>query len=210
MNNINIKDVELSISLPIILNALSNNSYIEIDINGDIYINEKAHQSMPIVFKCESFDSNETIMDATTIAKQLFKNYKPIINGAICKIKPLVSWQDIIEMNRGKMLYFDHQSDGVELFEDKELEDMGWEATALDINYREISEHIESTCEGFLIFYDNEVQFNGFAIANDIEATRKSVKDFIIEKIKTKIKQGDLDCDDMDTQDALEFFGVKV
>ena len=28
------------------------------------------------------------------------------------------------------MLYFDHQSDGVEIFEDKMLEDFGWNASA--------------------------------------------------------------------------------
>lgn len=209
MKSINIKDVEISISLPIILNALSAKSYIEIDINGNIYVNEKAHISLPIIFKCESFDSNHNIMDAVTIAKQIFKEYRPVVQGTICRIKPLIAWQDVIDLNKDRMLYFDHQSDGVELFEDKQLEDMGWEATALDIPYRQITEHIEKSCEGFLIFYDNEIQFNGFVIASDINHVRSTVKSFIIEKINEKIEEGSLDSDDYDTQDALEFFGVK-
>lgn len=210
MKSINIKDIELKIRLPIVLNAIVSNSYFEIDINGEIYIDQKAPETLPIVFKCESFDNRSAVMDANTIAKELFKNYKPIINGAICTIKPLASWQDVIEMNRDKMVYFDHQSDGVELFEDKELENMGWEATALDINYREISEHIESSCEGFLLFYDNEIQFNGFVIAQDISRLRESVRAFIVKRIESSIEKGDLDYDDLDTKDALEFFGVEV
>ena len=39
-------------------------------------------------------------------------------------------------MNKENMLYFDHQSDGVEMFEDNILEDFGWNASVLDINYR--------------------------------------------------------------------------
>ena len=73
------------------------------------------------------------------------------------------------------MLYFDHQSDGVELFEDKELEDYGWNASALDINYREISEFIEEFCEGVLLCYDNEIQFSGFIIVDDVNDVKIKV-----------------------------------
>ena len=210
MNSINIKDLELRISLPTVLNAVMANKSIEIDINGEIYIDEKADLTLPIVFKCESFDNKSAIMDTTMIVKKLFKDYKPAIDGAICTIKPLVNWQNIIGMNQDRMLYFDHHNDGVELFEDKQLEDMGWEASALDINYREISEYIEKSCDGFFIFYDNEIQFNGFVIVKDIENTREKVKDFIIKKIKINIEEGNLDGDDLDTKDALEFFGVEL
>lgn len=210
MKSINIKDLILSISLPTVLNALSANSYIEIDINGDIYIDEKCDLGLPIIFRCENFEKKSLIMDATSMAQEIFKNYKPVINGAICRIKPLQAWQDVIALNQDRMLYFDHQSDGVELFEDKDIEDMGWEASALEINYREIAEFIENNCEGYLVFYDNEIQFNGFVIVNDIETVRKKVKTFIIDRIKQNIKKGELDTDDFDTVDALEFFGVEI
>ena len=119
MNSINIKDLELQISLPVVLNALMAKKSIEIDINGKIHIDKKADLTLPIVFKCENFDNKSAIMDTTMIAKELFKNYKPVVTGAICTIKPLVAWQDIIGMNQDRMLYFDHHNDGVELFEEQ-------------------------------------------------------------------------------------------
>lgn len=209
MQNIDIKNIEINLHLPVILNALSSKHSIEIDIHGKVYINESADTLTPIVFRCDTYEESHQIMDGVIIIKQLFKDYQPRIEGTNCRIKPLIAWQSVIELNKDRMLYFDHQSDGVELFEDKELEDMGWEATALDISYRQITEHIEQQCEGFLIFYDNEISFNGFVIVHNIEQVRLSVKSFIVKKINEKIQEGLVDCDDYDTQEALEFFGVE-
>ena len=210
MQNIDIKNIEITLHVPVILNALSSKHSFEIDIHGNVYVNETADILTPIVFRCDVYDGSEQIMDAVMIMKQLFKEYQPRISGSSCKIKPLIAWQSVIELNKDRMLYFDHQSDGVELFEDKELEDMGWEATALDISYRQITEHIEQHCDGFLVFYDNEISFNGFVIVNNIEQVRLSVKSFIIKKINEKIQEGLVDCDDYDIQEALEFFGVEI
>lgn len=210
MKNIDIKSLELTINLPEILNAIASKNFFEIDINGKIYINEHAKKTMPIIFRCQGNEHTATIMDAHALVKHLFKDFNPIINGTECKIKPLVAWQNVIETNKDRMLYFDHQSDGVELFEDKKLEDIGWEATALDINYRQLCEYIEKTCEGCLVFYDNGIGFNGFVIVNEIKDVRFKVKSYIIEIINDKIQNEDLDLDDLDVAEALEFFGVKV
>jgi hypothetical protein len=151
-----------------------------------------------------------SILDAKTIASALFTDYKPSIIGAICKIKPVSNWQNIIDMNKENMLYFDHQSDGVEIFEDKTLEDYGWNASALEINYREISEFIEDSCEGVLLCYDNEIQFSGFVIVENLEDTKEKVKEYIINKAKQNISEGILDLEDDDVIEALEFFGIKA
>ena len=151
-----------------------------------------------------------SMLDAKTIASTLFADYKPSIIGAICKIKPVSNWQNIIDMNKENMLYFDHQSDGVEMFEDKTLEDYGWHASALEINYREISEFIEDNCEGVLLCYDNTIQFSGFVIIEDIENARLKVKDYIVNKAKQNISDGILDAEDDDVIEALDFFGIKA
>ena len=131
-------------------------------------------------------------------------------SSRVCKIKPLINWQNIIGMNKDHMLYFDHQSDGVEMFEDKVLEDYGWQASALEINYRMISDFIEEKCEGTLLCYDNNIQFNGFALTDNIEDIRVQVKEFIIEKAKENLKDEIFELDDDDVIEAFEFFGIKA
>ena len=130
--------------------------------------------------------------------------------GTSCKIKPVVNWQNIIDMNKENMLYFDHQSDGVEIFEDKTLENYGWHASDLEINYRELSEFIEENCSGTLLCYDNEIQFSGFVIVDDIEEVRTKVKEFIIEKAKKNIEDEIIDIEDDDVIEALDFFGIRI
>ena len=151
-----------------------------------------------------------SMLDAKAIASSLLADYKPTITGTICKIKPVSNWQNIIDMNKENMLYFDHQSDGVELFEDKELEDYGWNASALEINYRQISEFIEESCEGVLLCYDNEIQFSGFVIVDDINEVKTKVKEFIVNKAKENLEEELFDIEDDDVIEALEFFGIKA
>lgn len=210
MKKINIKDLELNIDIVQILNLYSLKSPFYIDIDGKIYKSEDEIKNNPIIYKNINTKEHSSLLDAKAVASKLFADYKPSIVGTICKIKPVVNWQNIIDMNKNHMLYFDHQSDGVELFEDKELEDYGWHASALEINYRAISEFIEESCEGTLLFYDNTVQFNGFAIVNDLDNVRIQVKEFIVKQTKENIENELIDLDDDDVIEALEFFGIKA
>lgn len=210
MKKINIKDLELNIDITQILNLYASKSPIIIDVDGKIYNNEKDVNKKAVIYKNIDFKQMSAMLDAKTIASTLFADYKPSITGAICKIKPVANWQNIIGMNKDTMLYFDHQSDGVEMFEDKELEDYGWNASALEVNYREISEFIEESCEGVLLCYDNEIQFNGFVIVDDINEVKTKVKEFIITKAKENIEKEFLDIEDDDVIEALDFFGIKA
>ncbi len=209
MKKINVKDLELNIDIINILNLYSTNSKIYIDVDGNIYKSLEEVGKLPLIFKAENFVAS-SILDAKAIASKLFADYKPNIVGTICKIKPVNNWQNIITFNKDNMLYFDHQSDGVEVFEDKELEDYGWHGSALGLNYREISDFIEENCDGYLVCYDNEIQFSGFVIVENIDDVRKKVKDFIVLEASKNLKNGDLDIDDGDVIDALEFFEIKV
>lgn len=208
MNNINIGQLEVNLDISEILNTISSGKSFEIDVRGRIYVDEPASNTIPIIYKSEE-SAVSNIVDAHTIIKTVFKEYKPQIIGASFKLKPVIAWQNVIGLNQGKMLYFDHQSDGVELFEDKELELIGWEATPLDITYREIAEFIEKNCEGVFVFYDNTIQFNGFVIVNDIERVREQVQKYILERIQDKIEQNELELEDDEIQESLSFFKVE-
>ena len=210
MKKINIKDLELNIDITQILNLHSSKAPIIIDVDGNIYNNENDVKKKAVIFKQITPKQISSMLDAKAIASNLFADYKPNILGTICKIKPVSNWQNIIDMNKDNMLYFDHQSDGVEMFEDKVLEDYGWHASVLEINYREISEFIEDNCEGVLLCYDNTIQFSGFVIIEDIENARLKVKDYIVNKAKQNISDGILDVEDDDVIEALDFFGIKA
>ena len=210
MKKINIKDLELNIDITHILNLYSSKTPIIIDVDGNVYTNEKDVEKKAVIYKNMDVKQLSSMLDAKTIASTLFTDYKPAINGAICKIKPVGNWQNIIDMNKENMLYFDHQSDGVEMFEDKELEDYGWNASALEINYREISEFIEEFCEGVLLCYDNEIQFSGFVIVENVNDVKQKVKEYISNKTKENIEKQIIDVEDDDVIEALEFFGIKA
>ena len=210
MKKINIKDLELNIDITQILNLHSSKTPIIIDVDGNIYNNENDVKKKAVIFKQITPKQISSMLDAKAIASNLFADYKPNVIGAVCKIKPVSNWQNIIDMNKDNMLYFDHQSDGVEMFEDKILEDYGWHASVLEINYREISEFIEESCEGVLLCYDNTIQFSGFVIVDDINDVRAKVKEYIANKAKENIKENLVDVEDDDVIEALEIFGIKA
>jgi hypothetical protein len=210
MKKINIKDLELNIDITQILNLHSSKTPIIIDVDGNIYTSENDVKKKAVIFKQITPKQISSMLDAKAIASNLFADYKPNILGTICKIKPVSNWQNIIDMNKDNMLYFDHQSDGVEMFEDKTLEDYGWHASALEINYREISEFIEDSCEGVLLCYDNTIQFSGFVIIDDINDVRAKVKEYIANKAKENIKENLVDVEDDDVIEALELFEIKA
>ena len=210
MKKINIKDLELNIDITHILNLYSSKTPIIIDVDGNVYTNEKDVEKKAVIYKNLSVVQLSSMLDAKAIASTLLADYKPSITGTICKIKPVSNWQNIIDMNKENMLYFDHQSDGVELFEDKDLEDYGWNASALEINYRQISEFIEESCDGVLLCYDNKIQFSGFVIVDDINEVKAKVKEFIVNKAKENLEEELFDIEDDDVIEALEFFGIKA
>lgn len=210
MKKINIKDLELNIDITHILNLYASKTPIIIDVDGNIYTKLEDVRKKAVIYKNMQTKQLSSMLDAKAIASALFADYKQTISGTICKLKPVSNWQNIIDMNKENMLYFDHQSDGVEMFEDKELEDYGWNSSALEINHREISEFIEEFCEGVLLCYDNEIQFSGFVIVDDVNDVKQKVKDYIINKTKENIKSESIDIEDDDVIESLEFFGIKA
>ncbi|UTJ07571.1 hypothetical protein [Arcobacter roscoffensis] len=207
MKKINIKDLYIDIDLIQLNEFIKVNKTIIIDYKGNLLSENENKEA--VVFISSKLDELKRINDLKLLGTTLFEKYKPVVSGTNCKIKPLNNWQEIIDFNRKTMLYFDHQSDGVEIFEDSILEDYGWHASALEVNYRQISDFIEENCEGVLLCYDNEIQFSGFAIEDNIEDLRSSVKKFIIEEAKKNIETNVVDLDDEDAQEACEFFGIE-
>ncbi|MEA3290437.1 MAG: hypothetical protein U9Q04_09695 [Campylobacterota bacterium] len=113
----------------------------------------------------------------------------------------------LVKEKKDDYLYHDHPNDGIDLFLDDELEQIGWQSSAFDfITYRDIAEFIEENCEGTITFNDHPMGFNGFVEVDNIEDVREKVKQFIVESIKNN----KLEEYDEDQQEAIEFFGVKI
>jgi len=207
----NIKDLKIKIDLAKLLNTIKSNDSFDIDIDGTIYPNQTIPHNKIIIYS-RSENSRSDLLDTNTQVKQLFgKEYKPEILGSHCVITPLPSWMHILDLNKKTMLYFDHQTDGVEIFEFKEIENIGWNAIPLDITYRELCTFIEKNCEGTFLFYDNTIHFNGFVVADDVNEVEiklfKFVRDLIYDKInKKEIKLNDIDDDQAE---SLEYFKIK-
>jgi len=107
----------------------------------------------------------------------------------------------LVESKAKEYLYHDHPSEGIDLFCDDEIEELGYESVVFDcITYRQIAQFIEQNCEGTLIFNDHPMGFNGFVIVDDIIDTRKKVKQYIIDTINAKnYNKDDLDDDQLAT-----------
>lgn len=206
MLNIAIKDLEVTVDIKDVMNALSSNKSFVIDINGNVLL-EHVDKSVVIMFKNDLSDKISLIKETNAIILNLFKTgYKPSIKDNKCILKPIGAWLKIVELNKENHLYFDHQSDGIELFEDKQIEEFGWFSSALEINHRMIASFIEENTQGTFVFFDNDIIFNGFVISKDIMKCREQVKDFIIKSINKEI----LDLEDSEVIESLEFFEIKV
>lgn len=129
-------------------------------------------------------------------------------------IKAARAWQQIMQYNLPNADYDDTTGDGVAEFTDKELEEIGWQATEFNINYRELVELIEADCDVTLFCIENEgehYQFSGMGFINDIECARKTCFDYCVKRINNILKEDSsyhhADLTD-DEEEALEFFGI--
>ena len=204
MKKIDIKTIELKIDKAALINAVNADKEFVIDIDGSICSED---ESKITIFRYQDRQNDKTT-DPDTMIKTIFKEFKPFVGENEVKIKPLMAWQSVMNLNVSKALYTDHQSDGIEVFGDSEIEDYGWHGVACDISYRDIGNFIEENCDGAIVFYDNEISFSGFVIVDEINDTREKVNSFLRDTIKGKLDNKELDLDDPDVEEALEFFNL--
>lgn len=211
MEEINIKDLKVNFEISTIIEFINSKKAFEMDFYGNVYALNEAPKTMPLVFKTQkemTFDSTQIQI----VLETLFgKEYKLQTTATQGQITPVGAWQDIIGLNQDRMTYFDHQTDGVEVFEEKELEDIGWQAISLNIDYRMLCNHLEKECEGIFIYYDNGMHFNGFVILNNIQQAKEEMHKFVRLQIEEKIKNEELFLEELeaDEKEALEFFNYK-
>jgi len=172
-----------------ILQAINSSKKFGLDIHGaikyepfsedDIFIFIGKHTPQPITaltpqkpFSLEAFFG---------------KNYQIVEDDERVLIKAFSNWQEIIGFNLPRATYDDTTGDGVSEFSYQPIEDIGWNATEFNINYREIVEFLEEQCEGTLLCIEQEepYQFSGLGFLNEKEKAAQALFSYVQGKIST-------------------------
>jgi len=144
----------------------------------------------------------------------LGKYYQVVEDGERTLIKAGAAWQDIIGFNTANCHYDDTTGDGIDVFKDQEMEDMGWKITDFDVNYRTLVEMLEVDADVTLLCYEQEepYQFSGLGYFDDIKQAREVLFNYCRKTIRDKLAtDSDYSTDmlDDDQEEAMEFFKVK-
>ncbi|MFT7859564.1 MAG: hypothetical protein ABXS93_01370 [Sulfurimonas sp.] len=149
-----------------------------------------------------------------SISEILGKNYQVVEDEDRVLIKAFSNWQELIGANVPRASYDDTTGDGVGEFSNKELEEIGWQATEFDINYRELVEELEAKCEGLLLCIEQEepqYQFSGLGFIKDDVKAKEVLFNYCQSKIKKMMAEDPLYSKENlseDEEEAVEFFGL--
>lgn len=147
------------------------------------------------------------------LEKALGNKYQLVVSEDRVLIKAFSNWQGLIEINTPQASYDDTTADGVAEFSNKDIEEIGWQATEFNFSYRELVEVLEEKAQGITLCIEQEepYQFSGFGfITNNDEA-----KDILYAYCKDKIKvlletEDDFKAEYLEDDQiaAKEFFGL--
>ncbi|WP_416768359.1 hypothetical protein ACM66T_08660 [Sulfurimonas sp. ST-25] len=218
MKKFNLVKEIIAIDKPAMMAAVNGGKPFGITIKGEIHYPPYDARSCYIFQGSVDRPAPSALMPTKpkSLAELLGGNMQVVEVEDRILIKAARNWQEIIGYNVRHADYDDTTGDGVAEFTDKELEEIGWQATEFGINYRELVELIEAQCEGTLFCIENEGEnyhFSGMGFIDDMACARKQCFDYCATKIETLLKEdesyhGAVLSDD--EEEALAFFGVTV
>ena len=120
----------------------------------------------------------------------LTNNYQVVEDGQRILIKAFSNWQEIIGFNILNATYDDTTNDGVGEFSNASLEEIGWNATEFDIDYRVLVDFIEKNCDGTILCIEQEepYHFSGLGYITNSKQAKEKLFNFCREKIKDMIQ----------------------
>jgi hypothetical protein len=197
-----------------LLNAINSQKEFGIKLDGSITFSP---DNDIVIFKGKYTPKNSTPLAPKPLKIEEFlgHNYKIAeVDGKI-GIKASGAWQDIIKINYDKASYDDTTNEGVNEFDDKDLEDIGWWADEFDIKYRELIDVIEKQCDGTLLCIEQEkpYQFSGLGFIKDKKQAYEVLYKYCQEKISKIIKEDPIYSKENlsdDEKEALEYFDIKL
>lgn len=198
-----------------LLTAINSSKVFGIKIDGEI-VYEPFNEKDIFIYqgKHTPMQSNALMPTKSPSLQELLgKNYQIVEDEDRVLIKAFSNWQELIGVNMPRASYDDTTADGVAEFADKDLEDIGWNATEFDIKYRTLVELLEEKCEGTLLCIEQEepYQFSGLGfLSNDTQA-KEILFNYCqnhIQQLMKEDKDYSKDMLDDDQEEAAEFFNL--
>jgi len=188
-----------------LIKAINSQKVFGITIDGNI-VDETSKDIL--VYKAKAEISQN-------FKESLGKNYQLVEDGQKVMIKAFSNWQELIGINLPNASYDDTTADGVAEFSDKELEEIGWQATEFDIKYRTLVEVLEEKCDGIVLCIEQEepYQFSGLGFLKDNIQARTTLFEYCKDIVKDKIENDeDFKVDNLtdDEEEAGKFFKILI
>jgi len=186
-----------------LVDAVNSKKVFAVNIYGDICF-EPFNEKEMLVFK-------STLKDTTSLSEFFGNNYQIVEDDDRVLLKAFANWQEIIKLNTPRASYDDTTSDGVDRFQNDELEKLGWYATEFDITYRQLVEVLEEKCDGTLLCIerDEPYQFSGLGFLKDDKQAFEELFSFVQNIIQNLLKNDPLYVKENltdDEEEAIEFF----
>ena len=198
-----------------LLQAINSSKVFGIDNYGEVKYEPFTDNDIFIYIGKHTPKQASALMQNSTPTLQtiLGKNYQVVEDDERVLIKAFSNWQEIIGFNTQRASYDDTTADGVAEFSNKNLEDIGWQATEFGITYRTLVEYLEEKCEGTLICIEQEdpYQFSGLGFIANNEDAKEILFDYCQNKIKKLVNEEvEYNKDNItdDEKEAAEFFKV--
>ncbi|ADN09708.1 hypothetical protein [Sulfurimonas autotrophica] len=148
---------------------------------------------------------------APALAQIFGDNYQIVDDEDRVLIKAFSNWQELIKVNTPRASYDDTTGDGVDKFADEALEDIGWNATEFNINYRTLVDVLEKECDGTLLCIEQEepYQFSGLGFLENDAQAKELLFSYCQNEIKKIMSEDPLYAKEKlsdDEQEAAEYF----
>jgi len=147
------------------------------------------------------------------IEKAFGPKYQVVVSDDRVLIKAFSNWQEIIAINTPLASYDDTTADGVAEFSNKDLEEIGWQATEYNISYRQLVELLEEKVDGVTLCIEQEepYQFSGFGFITNNAQAKDVMYEYCKNIVKDKLENDDNFKEEYledDQFEAKEFFGL--
>jgi len=175
-----------------LLKAISTNNEFAINYRGEVIYPPYAAKEI-FVFRGKATPPKPSALalpKPQTISDILGNNYKVVEDEDRVLIKAGGNWQELISLNLPNSDYDDTSGDGIAEFADDDLEEMGWNATDFNIDYRDMVTHLEETVDGLLFCIEREepYQFSGLGYIFDIVEARRSTFDYCQKIVRNRLE----------------------